>query len=237
MNILFVGAHPDDIETFCGGTAARYNERGDNLFFCVATNGNVGSSTLPPEEIAVIRHEEAEAGAGVLGAELIWLDFDDEFLMDTRETRLAFINAFRIARPDVVFCHWRNDYNPDHSISGYIVDECIHMAGVPNIKTTEPPTDKIPPVYFMDTPAGVNFEPEIYVDITTTFAKKVEMVGKHTSQNAWMKDLFGYEMEAFLEIPAKFRGLQAGVRMAEAFAPSRRWGRTFTRHYLPDCLE
>lgn len=237
MNILFVGAHPDDIETFCGGTAARYNERGDNLFFCVATNGNVGSSTLPPEEIAAIRREEAEAGAGVLGAELIWLDFDDEFLMDTRETRLAFINAFRIARPDVVFCHWRNDYNPDHSISGYIVDECIHMAGVPNIKTTEPPTDKIPPVYFMDTPAGVNFEPEIYVDITTTFAKKVEMVGKHVSQNAWMKNLFGYEMEAFLEIPAKFRGLQAGVGMAEAFAPSRRWGRTFTRHYLPDCLE
>ena len=98
MNILFVGAHPDDIETFCGGTAARYSERGDNLFFCVATNGNVGSSTLPPEEIAAIRHEEAKAGAGVLGAELIWLDFDDEFLMDTRETRLAFINAFRLYR-------------------------------------------------------------------------------------------------------------------------------------------
>jgi len=166
MNVLFVGAHPDDIETFAGGTAARYRERGDNLFFCAATNGNVGSSTLPPDEIAAIRHREALAGAAVLGAELIWLGFDDEFLMDSRETRHAFINAFRIARPDVVFCHFRNDYNPDHSISGYIVDECIHMAGIPNIKTDEPPTDSIPPVYFMDTPAGVNFEPEIYVDIS-----------------------------------------------------------------------
>ncbi len=66
MNVLFVGAHPDDIETFAGGTAARYRDRGDNLFFCVATNGNVGSSTLSPEEIATIRHEEAKAGAAVV---------------------------------------------------------------------------------------------------------------------------------------------------------------------------
>jgi len=237
MNILFVGAHPDDIETFCGGTAARYRDRGDRLFFCVSTNGNVGSSTIPSDEIAAIRHKEAQAGADVLGAELIWLGFDDEFLMDTPETRHAFINAFRIADPDVVFCHWRNDYNPDHSISGSIVDECIHMASIPNIKTETAPTGKIPAVYFMDTPAGVNFVPELYVDITGTFETKIEMVGKHVSQNAWMKDLFGYELEAFLEIPAKFRGLQSGVKMAEAFHPSQRWGRTFLRHLLPDCLE
>ncbi len=237
MNVLFVGAHPDDIETFCGGTAARYHERGDNLFFCVATNGNVGSSTLSRDEIAEIRHKEALNGAAIVDAELIWLDFDDEFLIDSRQTRLEFINAFRKARPDIVFCHWKNDYNPDHSISGYIVDECIHMAGVPNIETDEAPFGQIPPVYYMDTPAGVNFEPEIYVDISSTFKRKIEMVGQHKSQNSWMKDIFGYEMEAFLEIPARFRGLQSGVPLAEAFRPSYRWGRTFTRHYLPDCLE
>jgi LmbE family N-acetylglucosaminyl deacetylase len=237
MNVLFVGAHPDDIETFAGGTAARYRQRGDRLFFCVATNGNVGSSTLSPAEIAAIRQREAEAGASVVGAELIWLDFDDEFLFDSKETRLSFINAFRIADPDVVFCHWREDYNPDHSLSGYIVDECIHMASVPNIKTYNPPTKKIPHVYYMDTPAGVNFEPSLYVDITPTFSTKVEMVKKHVSQSQWMIDIFGHDLEAFLEIPARFRGFQAGVSMAEAFRPSQRWGRTFIKHYLPDCLE
>ncbi|MHC4444034.1 MAG: PIG-L deacetylase family protein [Planctomycetota bacterium] len=235
MNVLFVGAHPDDIETFAGGTAALYAGQGDKLFFCVATNGNVGSSTLPPDEIAAIRHQEAQKGADVVGAQLIWLDFDDEFLIDSRETRLKFIEAFRMARPDVVFCHWLQDYNPDHSISGTIVDECIHMATIPNIKTDTEVCENIPHVYFMDTPAGVNFEPELYVDITSVFETKVEMVGRHQSQNAWMKDLFGYEMEAFLEIPAKFRGLQASCPMAEAFRPSYRWGRTFRKHYLPEC--
>jgi len=235
MNVLFVGAHPDDIELFCGGTAALYAKQGHKVFFCISTNGNVGSPTLPPEEIAEIRHKEAQNGAAVIGAELIWLGFDDEFLLDTRESRLAFIEAFRQAKPDVVICHFRQDYNPDHSISGMIVDECIHMVSIPNIKTPTAPYSprNIPHVYFMDTPAGVGFEPELYVDITETFATKIQMVAQHVSQNSWMKNIFGYELEAFLEIPAKFRGLQAGCKMAEAFRPSYRWGRTFQEHYLP----
>jgi LmbE family N-acetylglucosaminyl deacetylase len=234
MNILFVGAHPDDIEVSAGGTAAAYAQQGDKVFFCVATNGNVGSSTLPKAEIAAVRHQEALNSTKVIGAELIWLDYDDEFLLDSVETRHALIEAFRIARPDVIFCHWREDYNPDHSISGMLVDECAHMGPIPNIKTASPPTDKIPHVYFMDTPAGVNFAPEIYVDISRTFATKLKMVACHVSQNQWMKDIFGYELEAFLEIPAKFRGLQANCPMAEAFRPSYRWGRTFRQHYLPE---
>ena len=233
MNVLFVGAHPDDIETFAGGTAAKYAARGDKVFFCVSTNGNCGSSTLPADEIAAIRHEEAGKGAGVIGAELIWLDFDDEFLEDSRETRLAFIEAFRQSEPDVVFCHWREDYNPDHSISGMLVDELVHMKGIPNIKTGSAPHDGIPHVYFIDTIAGVNFVPELYVDITNVFDTKVKMVRQHASQQSWMKDLFGYKIDEFLDIPARYRGLQAGCRMAEAFRPSYRWGRQFTEHYLP----
>jgi hypothetical protein len=74
--------------------------------------------------IASIRHQEALNAAKIIGAELIRLGFDDEFLLDSVETRHAFIEAFRQARPDVIFCHWREDYNPDHSISGMIADEC-----------------------------------------------------------------------------------------------------------------
>jgi LmbE family N-acetylglucosaminyl deacetylase len=234
MNVLFVGAHPDDIETFAGGTAARYAAEGHKVFFCVSTNGNVGSSTLSTKAIAAVRHKEAKQAAAVIGAELIWLNFDDEFLFDTRESRHAFIEAFRVADPDVVFCHWVEDYNPDHSISGRIVDDCIHMAKVPLIKTKHGSSGKkIPPVYFLDTPAGVNFVPEVYVDITSTFKTKVQMLSEHKSQSSWMKDLFGYDIMEFLEIPAKFRGLQAGCPMAEAFRPSYRWGRMLQKHHLP----
>ena len=107
------------------------------------------------------------------------------------------------------------------------------MAKIPLIETALPPTDNIPPVYFMDTPAGVNFVPEVYVNITSTFDKKVEMLRQHESQNDWMTELFGYDLESFLQIPARFRGLQASCPMAEAFRPSYRWGRMLQQHHLP----
>ena len=65
MNVLFVGAHPDDIEAYAGGTAALYVEQGHKVWFCVSTNGNIGSSTLPKAEIAAIRHAEAQKVPGV----------------------------------------------------------------------------------------------------------------------------------------------------------------------------
>ncbi|MDD3588201.1 MAG: PIG-L family deacetylase [Thermoguttaceae bacterium] len=236
MNVLFVGAHPDDIESYAGGTAALYKKMGANVFFCVATSGNIGSSNHTMEEIKAIRRREAQAGADYIGAKLIMLDFDDEFLFDSRETRLAFIEAFRIADPDVVITHWKDDYNPDHSITSYIVDNCVHMASIPLIKTKTAPTNKIPYVYYMDTPAGVGFAPDVYVDITSTFDDKVEMVKKHDSQNQWMTDIYGTDMSGFLKVPAAYRGFQVGCLYAEAFRPSIRWGRTFDQHYLPNCL-
>ena len=75
---------------------ALYAKTGANVFFCVATSGNIGSSTHTMEELKRFG-ATIEAGAAVIGAKLIMLDFDDEFLFDTRETRLAFIEAFRIA--------------------------------------------------------------------------------------------------------------------------------------------
>lgn len=236
MNVLFVGAHPDDIEYYCGGTVWRYKQMGAKLFFCVSTNGNIGSSTMTKEEIGRVRHEEAQKSAELAGAELIWLDYDDEFLMDTRETRMKFIEAFRKAQADVVICHWRDDFNPDHIASAQIVDDCIHMANVPLIKTESKVCDKIPHVYHMDTWAGHNFMPELFVDITDVFDKKVELLKCHESQSAWMMDIFGYDVQQMLELPAKWRGFQAGVKMAEAFRPSYRSGRNFIRHYLPDCI-
>ena len=92
-----------------------------------------------------MRHRRgAQGGAAMIGAELIWLGFDDEFLLDSVETRHAFIEAFRIARPDVIFCHWREDYNPDHSISGMIVDECAHMGPVPTSRRPARPPTRYP---------------------------------------------------------------------------------------------
>ena len=63
MKVLFVGARPNDIEIFCGGAAALYAKHGHQVFFCVSTNGNVGSATLPPRRSRPFATKEAENGA------------------------------------------------------------------------------------------------------------------------------------------------------------------------------
>jgi LmbE family N-acetylglucosaminyl deacetylase len=78
LNILAIGAHPDDVESMPGGTLAKYARAGHKVFTATATNGNIGSAALPMEEIAKIRKEEARKAAALIGAEYVCLDYDDE---------------------------------------------------------------------------------------------------------------------------------------------------------------
>ena len=177
MKVLAVGAHPDDIEFLCAGTLAKYKRLGHEVAIAIATNGEVGSSTLSKAEIAAIRRDEAAASAAVIGAEFHWLGYPDEFLFNNAETRLRFIDLVRTVRPDLVLCHDpENDYHPDHTTSGQIVWDTHVMVTVPNIKTDHPPCAKIPEIIYMDTIGGVNFIPNRYVDISADIDAKRKML-------------------------------------------------------------
>ncbi|MEF3305613.1 PIG-L deacetylase family protein [Paenibacillus sp. GYB003] len=235
MNVLTICAHPDDAEILCGGTLARYAESGAHVTIAIATNGEVGSSTLPKTEIADIRRAEALEAAAVIGAELIWMGFRDEFLFDTEETRLAFIDAMRRSQADVVLTHWPDDlYNPDHTVTGRIANDVAIMTTVPNIVTPHPPINRIPVVYFMDSMAGIGFQPEEYVDITHMFEKKRRMLSAHASQTgSWLKDQYDSSALEMIEIWSRFRGLQCGVRYAEGFVRAKAYPRNAAGSLLP----
>ena len=140
LNVLAFGAHPDDLEFQIGGTLAKYAALGAHVTMAVVTNGDVGSSTLSMEEIAEVRYHEAKAAAGVIGAELIWIGYHDEFFFHNEESRRRLIDVMRQARADVVFCHWTDDYHPDHSLSGQAVRDARIMTAVPNIVTPQSPS-------------------------------------------------------------------------------------------------
>ncbi|WP_139993427.1 PIG-L deacetylase family protein [Paenibacillus paridis] len=235
MNVLAICAHPDDAEIWCGGTLAKYAKRGDKVTIAVATNGEVGSPTLPKEEIAEIRRLEAVAAAEVIGAELIWMGYRDEFLFDTEATRLSFIEAMRVSEAEVVLTHWPNDlYNPDHTITGQIANDVAIMTTVPNIVTDSLPLPKIPIVYFIESVAGLGFQPEEYVDITDTFDVKQAMLAKHESQvGDWLQDQYGSNAMEMIEVIARFRGIQSGVRYAEGFIRAKAYPRNITGSLLP----
>ncbi|MEA5003425.1 MAG: PIG-L deacetylase family protein, partial [Christensenella sp.] len=136
MRVLAFGAHPDDIEFRCGGTLAKMAARGDEIFLWIATTGNIGSVQMGKDEIRALRHKEAQAACDLIGAHLIWLDEPDEFLFDNEKTRLKFVDAYRIARPDVVFAPpYFKDYNQDHDMTGYLAFVARVIATVKLIET------------------------------------------------------------------------------------------------------
>lgn len=222
MNILAIGAHPDDIETSCGGTLAKYAKMGHKVFTATATNGNVGSATLSMEEIAAIRKEEARRAAAHIGAEYVCLDYDDEMFFEDKAARLAFIDLVRYCKADVILTHNPEDYNPDHELTSKIINDIAVMIPVEKIKTKNPAYDKIPIIAYFEPVNGLGFVPTDYVDITDTMEIKMAMCREHKSQISWMQDNYKDTMadkdffENYYTI-AKYRGIQCGVQFAEGF--------------------
>lgn len=222
MNILAIGAHPDDIETSCGGTLAKYAKMGHKVFTATATNGNVGSATLPMEEIARVRKAEAKRAAEIIGAEYICLDYNDEMFFEDKEARLKFIDLVRYCQADIILTHSPEDYNPDHELTSKIVNDIAVMIPIEKIKTPNKPYDKIPIIAYFEPVHGLGFVPTEFVDISDVIETKMAMCACHESQVGWMQDNYKDAVgdENFLEnyrTIARYRGIQCGVKYAEGF--------------------
>lgn len=230
MRVLAFGAHPDDMEFHVAGTLAKMAARGDEVYMCIATNGNIGSYNMSKEEIAEMRHKEAQASADVIGAHLIWLDEPDEFLFDTPETRMKFIEAVRLARPDVIFAPPPfKDYNQDHDYTGYLAFEARVLATVKLMETEHPVIDHIPPLFYY-TPHGglpIKTPPQYFVDISDVFETKMKMFHCHKSQAGdWCKDAFGVDYGDMIVREGKFYASACGTKnvdYVEAFALCTDW--------------
>jgi LmbE family N-acetylglucosaminyl deacetylase len=229
MRVLAFGAHPDDIELKCGGTLIKMAERGDSIFFCIATNGNIGSFHMTSEEIAEHRYKEAQQSCEKIGAELIWLNENDQFLFDNKETRLKFVDAYRYVKPDIVFAPPPyKDYNQDHDMTGYLAFIARGLAPIKLIETKYDRFSKIPPMFYVQ-PHGYDpsYTPEYFVDITNVFDKKIELLKSHKSQMGdWCKDAFGVD---YLDGVRNTDGYWAsccatpGVERVEVFSICKNW--------------
>ncbi len=237
MNILAIGAHPDDVEISCGGTLAKYAKAGHKVFTATATNGNIGSATLPMDEIAAIRKEEARRAAAHIGAEYICLDYDDEMFYEDKNARLNFINLVRYCKADIILTHNEVDYNPDHELTSKIVTDIAVMIPIAKIETKYKPYDNIPAIIYFEPSNGLGFVPTEYVDITDTFETKLAMCAEHKSQIDWMSANYKeHRNKNFLdayEINARYRGAQCGVEYAEGFRMANHVHRAFPYRILP----
>ncbi|MGB4135288.1 MAG: PIG-L family deacetylase [Microbacterium sp.] len=233
QRVLAIGAHPDDVESLCGGTMALYAQAGAHITIAIATRGDIGSPDGTRDQIALTRRLEAQAAADIIGAEVLWLGYDDEFLFSARDSRLAMIEAMRRARPDVMFVLDENDYNPDHRAAGLIARDARVPATVPLIETRSPALPVAPPTFVADTFGGHRFEPEGFVDISDVMEIKERMLRQHESQVHWIESVYGVDTLGPTRAQSRFRGAQAGCDYAEGFRLLRDYPHTGGWELLP----
>lgn len=196
--IIVIGAHPDDCEYAAGGTAALLSNMGHAVKFVAVTNGDAGHQTMKGQELAARRYLETQEVAKRLGVTYDVLDNHDGALLPTLEVRLQIIKKIREWNADVVIAPRPNDYHPDHRYTGVLVQDAAYMVEVPNIAPEAPALRKTPVfLYAQDYFQRPNpFRPDIVVDISNVYAKKISAFDAHVSQfYEWMPWIGRYEKD------------------------------------------
>lgn len=184
IRIIMIGAHPDDCDEDGGGTAALFAQMGYAVKFVSVTNGDAGHQTLKGKELAKRRFAETQESGRRLGVTYDVLDNHDGLLLPSLEVRLEIIRKIREWNADVVIAPRPNDYHPDHRYTGVLVQDAAYMVSVPNIAPDVPALKKNPVfLYYQDRFQRPNpFRPDIAVDITSVYDKKVSGLDAHESQ-------------------------------------------------------
>ena len=185
LNIIVIGAHPDDADNKFGGTAALFAKMGHNVKFVSVTNGDAGHYNKGGGHLAKIRRAEAKKAAKELGIEeYTVLDNHDGELLPTLEVRHQIIREIRNWNADVVLSPRPADYHPDHRYTGILVQDAAYLVIVPNVTPDTPPLEKNPVFLYLEDrfQKPYPFQPDIAVDITSTFDKKIEALSAHESQ-------------------------------------------------------
>jgi LmbE family N-acetylglucosaminyl deacetylase len=122
--LMVVAAHPDDLETTCGGTLALLIQTGVEVALLLATDGDIGTHDLSytREGLAATRRQETLAGAQVLGIrDVFFLGHHDGELVAGLELRAEVAGAYRRWQPDTLFTfdpYWAGQAHPDHVAAG-----------------------------------------------------------------------------------------------------------------------
>ena len=212
MKIVCVGGHPDDPESGCGGTLARYSEAGHAVTIIYLTRGEAGVRGRSHDEAAAIRSAESAAACKILGAKPVFAGQIDG-ATELNKSRVDSLAALLAAEePDIVFTHWPLDTHMDHQIAGLLT----YRAWVGARKKFQ--------LYFMEVDLGAqtqNFHPTDYVDITAVREKKKAALFAHKSQDG--EAIYSRHHE----IMENFRGRESGVPAAEGFVHLSRIARGF----------
>lgn len=180
IDILAVGAHPDDVELGCSATLAKEIGNGKSVGILDLTRGELGTRGT-----AEIRDKEALRAAEILGVKFRHnLEFSDGFLVNNPSSKLEIIKILRKYRPEVVLCNAIDDRHIDHGNASQLVSDACFLSGLQKIETILDGNHQKAwrPKHVYHYIQWKNIEPDFVVDVTGFLDKKLEAVFAYESQ-------------------------------------------------------
>lgn len=212
--VLVISAHPDDETLGCSGTLLRHREFGDEIFWCIMTS--MSEECGFQREQVLQRNEEIKAVAEAYG-------FQDKKELNYPTTRLDIVpmtelvgklsNVLREVEPSILYLPFLGDIHSDHRVTCRAVLSCTKAFRHPYLKKILmmeilSETEFSPPIQ------SEVFVPNVYIDVTGTFEKKIEIM--HIYRNEIGPHPFPRSKENLTAL-ALHRGATAGCRYAESF--------------------
>ena len=182
LDILAIGAHPDDVELGCGATLAKEVSNGKKVGIIDLTRGELGTRGT-----AETRDEEAFNAAKILGVHTrVNMRFADGFFTNDKAHQLEIIKMIRFYRPEIVICNAIDDRHIDHGKGSQLVSDACFLSGLQKIETVykdedaaqEPWRPKVVYHYIQ----WKDLEPDLAVDVTGFMDKKMESVLAYKTQ-------------------------------------------------------
>ncbi|MDO6759204.1 bacillithiol biosynthesis deacetylase BshB1 [Tamlana sp. 2_MG-2023] len=180
LDILAIGAHPDDVELGCGATIAKEVAHGKKVGIVDLTRGELGTRGT-----AETRKVEATDAADILGVAVREnLGFADAFFVNDKDHQLEIIKMIRKYKPDMVLCNAIDDRHIDHGKASKLVSDACFLSGLTKIETTYDGflQEQWRPKFVYHYIQWKNIEPDVVVDVSGFIDKKMEAVLAYKTQ-------------------------------------------------------
>ena len=180
IDILAIGAHPDDVELGCSGTIAKEIANNKKVGILDLTKGEIGTRGS-----AEIREKEANDAAKILNVAFREnLNFKDGFFKNDEEHQLKLIQVIRKYKPDIILCNSIDDRHIDHPRGAKLVIDSCFLSGLKKIVTEYNNKEQEPwrPLNIYHYIQWKNLKPDFVVDISNFFEIKIKAVKSFKSQ-------------------------------------------------------
>jgi bacillithiol biosynthesis deacetylase BshB1 len=210
IDVLAFGAHPDDVELFCGGTVIRLGELGHTTAVADLTRGEKATQGTPEE-----RAREADAASFELG--ILFRDnaeLPDTGLAAVPEQIARVVAILRRRRPELVLAPWHEDRHPDHVEASRLVTRAVFFAGV--AKFAPDAGERFVPRQLLYYALRYRMTPSFVVDTSSVAARKTKAIACYASQLARGETLIGSGTAmAAIEARDRYYGSMIGTTHGE----------------------